>query len=427
MDVRPLHRSEVRRILWGAGVAVVLVIVGTLGAIVQVGGALPLVHYTYVKARFTNIGTLNVNKQVKQNGLQVGVVSGIAYDNGSALVTLRLNGDHAVYANATAAVSNANILGKKYVSFDPGTPSAGPLKGNTLSVRQTTASQSLEDILATFDPATRAALRSSLNELGTGVVGHGGDLNALLANAPALLTQLKSVSTALTSSPADVPGLVASANALLGRFQGREAQFAALMRNARATMDAVGTDHGVPLRQTIAGLPATLRQARSVLDGLNKPLTDANVALTDLRPGTSSLGAATPALRSFLREVRSPLDKVPSVAGLAKPALGDLTTTLADARPLVRPLTVALDGLDQFLAAFAPYAPDAGRFFSQDALLAGTLGGNDAKHYFAAALTSVGLASVAGVPDPLYRSEPYPCPGAAWNHAIVSNCSGGAR
>lgn len=424
---RPLHRDEARRIVWGAGVLIVLLVVGIVGAIVQTGGALPLKQYTYVKASFRDVGTLNANKQVKENGLPIGTVSDIGYQDGRALVTLRLDGRHDVYADASATISNSNALGKKYVAFDPGTPAAGPLQGDTLSAKQTHDGESLEDVLAVFDPQTRKALQSTLGQLGIGLTGHSDDLNGVLAAAPGLLTDLSAVSTAVTSPRADVPGLLGSAHRLLGRFQGRQAQIRSLMRNAARTLDAVDADHGEPLRQTIAGLPTTLTDARAALDALDAPLTDARAAVTHLRPGARSLGSATPALRSFLRTSRSPLDKVPAVAGEAQPALTDLTGTLQTAQPLLSPLLRATTSLDTFLTAFSPYAGDAGRFFSQDALLDGTLHGDPTKHYFAAALTSVGLASLAGVPDPLYRGEPYPCPGTAWNHSTVTNCSGGAR
>lgn len=427
MATRPLHHDEARRIMWGAGVVAVLILVGIVGAVVQAGGALPLKQYTYVKATFSDVGTLNTNKQVKENGLPVGTVSDISYQDGRALVTLRLDGKHQVYADATATIANGNALGKKYVEFDPGTPQAGALPGDTLSVKHTSGGESLEDVLAVFDPKTRAALQSSLDQLGTGLTGHSQDLNGVLAAAPDLLTDLGRVSRAATAPRADVPGLLSSANRLVGRFRGRQTQIRDLLRNAAATVDAVDADHGQPLRQTVAGLPATLTDAKAALDSLDGPLGDAQVALTHLRPGAHALGRATPALRSFLKTSRSPLDKVPGVAGQAVPAVGDLTTTLQSARPLLSPLNRAVDSADTFLAAFSPYAGDVGRFFSQDALLNGTLHGDDSKHYFAAALTSVGLASVAGIPDPLYRSEPYPCPLAAWNHSTVTNCSGGAR
>lgn len=427
MTIRPIHRDDARSILWGFGVVVILCVVGAVGMIVQGGGALPGKSYTYVNAVFDNVGTLNPQKQVKEHGLPVGIVSGISYQGGHALVTIRLDGNHSVYADATASIANGNALGKKFINFEPGTSAAGPLPNNLLTAKQTSAGQSFEDILSVFDPQTRTALRSTLNQLGTGLAGHGGDLHAVLAAAPRLLKDFGAVSEAVTSSSADLPGVLASANTLVSRFNGREAQIAGLMNNADATLKAIDVGGGQPIATTVAELPGTLTDAKAALDALGAPLTDAHVALTTLRPGLVALGEGTPALRSFLRTSPSALNKLTTVDGLALPAVADLTTTIAVARPIVAPLQRTVASLDELLYGLAPYAGDVGHFFTQDALLSGTVAGDPNKHYFAAALTAVGISSLAGVPDPLYRGEAYPCPGTAWNHATVTNCSGGVR
>jgi phospholipid/cholesterol/gamma-HCH transport system substrate-binding protein len=426
VGVRPIHRDDARRFVWGVGVLVALVVVGAVGLIVQTGGALPGRHYTYVKVAFDNVGTLGKGRDVKEDGITIGTVSGLVYQGGKAVATLRLDGDQHVYADATASIGNGSALGKKFVALDPGTASSGPLGAAGVSAANSTSDKDVNDILAALDPKTRTALRSTLGELAEGMTGHSDDLSAALSASPRLLADLKTVATATTQAPADLPGLLASADRLASRFQGRQAQIAELMHNADTTIGSLAVDGGQPLQDTIAEMPSALVAAKGALDSLDQPLTSARAALTDLRPGGRALGQATQPLRAFLRDARVPLDKVPSVADSAEPAVSDLTGTVADARPLLKPVDTAVDDLDEFLYAFAPYAGDAGRFFSQEGLLNGTLG-SDNKHYFAASLTAVGLAAVASLPDPLYHIEAYPCPGAAFNHAIITNCSGGAR
>lgn len=426
MAARPIHRDDARRFVWGVVVIIVLTIVGTLGVIVQTGRPLPGRSYTYVKAAFYGVGVLEKGKDVKQDGITIGTVSDVTHRDGEALVTLRLDGERAVYSDATAAMGNGSALGKQFISFDPGTPAAGDLGDREISAERTKSATQIEDIFAALDPKTRTALRSTLSELAEGMAGHGQDLNDLLAASPTLLADLEKVAEAASSNRAEVPKLIDNADRLVGRFDGREREIEALMDNADTTLAAVDVDHGRPLEQTIEGLPATLTSARQALDSLDKPLGDAHVAVGNLRTGGNALGRSTPDLRAFLRDSRGPLGRVPGVADTATPAVQDLTGTLRDARPLLPRVDGAVRSLDQLLYAFVPYAGDAGRFFSQDALLSGTLGDKD-HHYFAAALTAVGLATVAGAPDPLYRNEPYPCPGTAWNHATVTDCSGGVR
>ncbi|MFI5627014.1 MlaD family protein [Nocardioides sp. NPDC051685] len=380
-----------------------------------------------MKAQFEDVGILKAGKEVKQDGLRVGTVSDVSLVDGVAQVTLRLDGDVDVYKDATAYVGNFSALGKKYVGFDPGTAASGELGNDVIAVSSTKDSNSLEDVLSTFDPKTRKAVRGAVAELATGTAGHSDDLRDVLEASPDLLADLETVMEATGSSEAEVSALLMSGDRLVNRFNGRQRQIDGLVRNLDKTVAAVGVDEGEPLERTVGKLPEALATTRKGLDDVEAPLDDAAVALRQLKPGARALGKGTPDLRGFLRESPPTLDKLPRVSGTASPAIASLTDTVADARPVVRPLASSLEDSAYFLRLFAPYIPDTGRFFSQHDLLSGTLEGDDNKHYFAAQLTGLGLFSVAGVPDPLYRSEPYPCPGTAWNKSTRTNCSGGAK
>lgn len=424
---RPVHRDVARKVVVGVAMILALVVVGWVGGIVQSGGALPGKRYTEVKAQFENVGILKTGKDVKQDGLRVGTVSKIEYVDGVAEVTLRLDGKVDVYRDASAFVGNTSALGKKYLGFDPGTPEAGGLGEQVIALEATRSSTSLEDVLSALDPKTRDSLQKAVGELAVGTTGHSEDLNAVLAASPHLLEDLETVMEAAGSDRMDMAGLLVSADRLVNRFNGRTDEIEGLVENADRTVQALGVDNGKPLEETIARLPAALTTVETALDDLYAPLGDAEVALTELEPGARALGGATPDLRAFLRESPDTLDKVPGVAKAADPALSSLTETLKDARPLLDPLKASVDSLEHLLFRFVPYTNDVARFFSQNDLLSGILDGDPNQHYFAAQLTGVGLFSVAGVPDPAYRSEFYPCPGTSYNHATVTDCSGGAN
>ncbi|NKQ54230.1 MCE family protein [Amycolatopsis sp. K13G38] len=411
---KPVHRDVARRFLVGIAACVLAGVIGLVGAIVQTGGALPGKSYTYVTAAFGNVGTLNSGKDVKENGIRTGTVSQIVYSGGQAIVTLRLDGPRTVYRDARASVGDSSALGKKYIEFDPGTPSAGPLGNAPIPSSQTKDSSSLETVLDALDPQTRSALASSLQQLGTGLAGHGADLNGLVRAAPGMLDDVSQVAAAASSPDANLPGLLNSADNLVGRFSGREQQLTALVGQLDTTLRAVDVDNGAPLRDSLQKLPQTLVDLRGGLASLNAPLSDVRAALTTIEPGAQSLGQATPDLRGLLREGVTPLRKVPGVSKQALPAVDDLTHTLSDARPLVPQLAQTLHSADLLLFGLAPYAPDAGRFFSEHDLLSGQLSPD--QHYFAAMLAAPSLYSVAGLPDPLVKQEPYPAPGGgAWH------------
>lgn len=414
---RPVHRDEARKFAFGVGTIGLLAVIATVGAIAQTGGALPARSYTYVTADFEDVGILKPGKDVKENGIRIGTVADIEYHDGVARVTLRLDGHHDVYRDAELHMANSSALGKKYVSLDPGTSNAGDLGDDVVPLSQTTDASSLEDLFQVMDPKTRRATRAALGELATGLIGHGDDLNALAQASPDLLADLSTVAEALTAQDADLDALLLAADQLAGRFDDNQQDLAELIETADDSLTALVVDEGRPLRQSVAALPDTLRTAESALDTLNGPLGDAREALSDLQPGGQALGRSAGDLRAFLRDSVGSLERVPGVSEAAEPALSDLVDPLVDARPLVPKLVAALDATDQLLFGLAPYAADAGTFFSHHDLLSGRIA--PGKHYFATMLTAVGLYSVDGAPDPLSTSEPYPDPGTSENDSTV--------
>lgn len=410
--VKRVARNDARTLIIGCIALVVIAVIAYFGVTVQAGGQLPFKSYTYVKAAFGDVGTLKPGLDVTQNGVRIGEVRQIAFTNGRAVVTLRLDGNRAVYSNARASILSQSALGRKEVGLDPGSATAQPLGSETIPESQTTSSTSLDDVFAAFDPKTRASLQAGLSQLGGGLGGHGQDLNALLQHSAGLVGDLGTITTAAASSNANLPGMLQSANRLAGSLSARSAQLGQLLRQVNSTLNAVTVGAGRPLEQTIQELPSTLTSARTGLDSLDRPLSDLQAAMTSLRPGASALGAAVPATRDFLVRSVSALHKVQGVATLALPAVDSLTKTFVNAQPVAPRVAGSLADASVLLAGLSPYSYDIGRFFSEEDLLSGEL--SPSQHYFSAQLAFPGLRNLS-LPDPTNDMVPYPKPGGgAW-------------
>lgn len=414
---QPVHRQQARHFLVGIATMIVLGLVAFIGIRANSAGEIPSQTYTFVKAQFHDVSTLKTRLDVRRNSVQIGQVTGIEYRDGLALVTLRLDGRQPVYQDATAKLFTESALGRQFVELDPGTAAAGPLGDGVIPTARTGDAITLDRLFDILDKPTRDGLASTVRELGRGLAGHGRDLNDAIRAAPDLLADLGVVSHAAASPQADLPGLLRSAHQLTGRFHARHQQIRDLLAEADSTLRAVTVDGAQPLNATLKGLPGTLRDARQTLEAVRPPLADVQSAVATLQPGGRALGESAADLRGVLREAVAPLDKVPDVADQAEPAVADLTHTVADARPLAPRLTTALDDADTLLSRLGPYAPDAGRFFDQLAAPDGLLSGNFGYglHYFRATVAAPGPLSVASLPDPTRRVEPYPKPGeTAW-------------
>lgn len=408
---RKVHRDHAKHAVIGiVGLAVVAVAI-VIGIRPLLGGELTGLPYTYVTATFADVGTLKPKLQVRENSVVVGKVADVRYENHHAVVTLRLDGHEPIYRNASAKILDESALAQKFVNLDPGTPDAGPMGTGVIDeTRSENNASNLDELLNVFDPETRANLQTAVQALGTGLAGHGQDINGAVRAAPGMLGDLGQVSTALTAPDARVPALLASADRLTGQFGGHDQQLSDLVRDADTTLRAVQIDGGRPLSNTLQDLPPTLRDARTALQALNKPLADVQSAFSTLQPGAAALGQATTDIRGVLREAVPPLDEVPDVADMAKPAVEDLTDAMTNLQPVAPQLRETLGHTKTLLAGLSPYSYDIGRFFGQQDLLSGEFAPD--KHYLSAELPFPGLYN-ASLPDPLANKDPYPAP----NHA----------
>jgi phospholipid/cholesterol/gamma-HCH transport system substrate-binding protein len=410
---KPIHRDDVRRLGIGAVTVAVGAVVAWIGITVQGGGPIPLKSYTTVSAAFEDVGTLKPQQKVTENGVRIGMITGIDYVDGAALVTMRLEGDHEVYQDATAQIGNESALGKKYVDLDPGTPAAGDLGDDVLPADQTTDAADLDTVLQTFDPQARNGLSDTLRAVGGGFIGHGPDLKALAGRSPELLTDADVAVGTLAAPTTNLDDLLIQADTLAGEFQGSEEELAALLDQAATTLEAVNVDETAPLHATLERLPQTLRTAREGLAAVNEPLRTTARAAVRLRPGVDRLVEATPDLRGFLTESPPVARTVQTFTDQAEPALKALVPTVEDLRPLVVDrVTRALSVADPFLTEMAPWWADARRLGAQHNMLSGHF--SPTKHYFSAMLALPGLYN-ASIYDPLAAVDPYSGPGNAIN------------
>jgi phospholipid/cholesterol/gamma-HCH transport system substrate-binding protein len=408
-----------------AGVGLVVFFIGAVYIALTASTGLPGQSHRIVKAEFPSVGGLRVGDDVRKASVRVGQVTGIALGSDDAVVTLQLGKNEPVYRDATVSVESRSALGQNFVALDAGSPKSGSLpKNGKIPVANATGPASLDEVLSTFDPKTRAALASSLRQVGGGLAGHGDDLHSLVLNSPDLLRDLGTVSRSLSSQDADLAGLLSSTRTLAGRFDGRQQQLADLTRNLDKTFGALAVDGGKPISQTLKSAPGTLQHTRAAMDALQQPLTDLHQSMKALSGGARALGAATPDLRGALSEAVAPLGKVPGVSRQALPAVDSLTKLLRDARPLAPKVATLLDSTHQPSAALGPYASEISRFFTY--WVSANRFFDKSGHYLRIDLVirPESITGVVPIRDPLVHRDPYPAPGQASNDRATTLLGG---
>lgn len=104
-----------------------------------------------VTIEFSNVLNLPGQAKVMMDGVQVGLVRGVAVAKGRVDVNARINNGVVIPSNVRAILQQATVLGDIYVALerDTDSPIAGRLRpGGTIPVERTTSPPPLEDTLA---------------------------------------------------------------------------------------------------------------------------------------------------------------------------------------------------------------------------------------------------------------------------------------
>ncbi|MFI5783688.1 MCE family protein [Nocardia sp. NPDC051570] len=126
-----------------------------------------------IKAEFAQTAGIRVGDKVDVAGVPVGTVSGAKLEGDHVLITLQINNDVKLGADARASIKMATLLGARYVDLDPGDGSG--LKGQRIPKSNTAVPYNLADVVQIGTPKFEALdtrkLTESLKVLGDQIDG----------------------------------------------------------------------------------------------------------------------------------------------------------------------------------------------------------------------------------------------------------------
>jgi phospholipid/cholesterol/gamma-HCH transport system substrate-binding protein len=155
-------------------------------------------HPYQLKVQFADVLDLVPQAAVKVNDVPVGRVSdiGFAADGWTAEVTVSLNGDVKLPANAGALLVQSSLLGEKYVSLSsPATPAPETLAaGSVIPVERTNRNPEVEEVFGALSMLLNGGgveqVRTISREVNDALAGKEGDIRALLTNVDTLVGDL---------------------------------------------------------------------------------------------------------------------------------------------------------------------------------------------------------------------------------------------
>jgi ABC-type transporter Mla subunit MlaD len=351
-DTRP--GATERRFRWrpsNAAIAVIFILVFTVGPYLAFTGHVPFTGYGYtLKATFSNAANISKNSPVRIAGVDVGKVIETERDGNATTVTFTVEGKgRPVHDDAFAEIRPRIFLeGNFFIDLDPGSPSA-PEKdsGATIPVSHTSTGVQLDEILTALQSPVRADLSRLLESYGEalthepsaaedatqlpevkGKTGAEGLNGAFRYGGPAGRYSAQVTKAFLGTSPRDLSRLVAGAGRTFGALARREADLQGLIVNFDVFTGALAAQ-STNLSATIHRLAPALETTRRSLVSLNRTLPPLRAYAIELRPAIAELPGWIAAGKPWLAQAR-PLLSGREAGGVAR-LLAEATPGLAGA------------------------------------------------------------------------------------------------
>jgi virulence factor Mce-like protein len=327
------------------------------------GGPVPLKPEGYrVEVPFNEATTLAEESDVRISGVSVGKVKDIQLsDSGDtrdlAVATLEIDDNYAPIPTDThATLRQKTLLGETYVELSPGDPDGGTVKeGGSLPPAQVSESVQLDEIFRTFNPRTRAAFQTWMQQAALALNGRGEDLSAAIGNLEPFAEDANRLVRVLDTDDHAVSQFINNTGVVFNALSERQGQLQGLIANS-GTVFATTAQRDQDLKDAFIALPTFLDESKSTLTRLKEFSDDTNPLITQLRPSARELSGTlkqvarvSPDLKGFMVGLR----KLSKRSTTALPAVQNL---------LDNDLPPVLTEIDPFTAQLTPIVAGAHRY-----------------------------------------------------------------
>jgi ABC-type transporter Mla subunit MlaD len=334
-----------------ATIAVIFILVFTIGPYLAFTGHVPFTSYGYeLNATFSNGVNISTNSPVRIAGVDVGRVIGVQREGDATRVTFTVEGKgRPIHDDAFASIRPRIFLeGNFFVDLAPGSPSAPELdSGDTIGVTHTSTWVQIDEVLSALQAPVRADLSRLLQGYGTaltheptaaedktqapevrgksgaealnGAFRYGGDAGRYSAQVTNAL---------LGTDPHDLSRIVAGAGRAFGALSRNEEDLKGLIVNFNAFTGALA-NQSANLTASVQRLAPFLDKFHGSLVALNRTLPPLRAWAIEMTPAVEELPGWIAAGEPWLAQAR-PLLSGREAGGAAK-LLAEATPGLAGA------------------------------------------------------------------------------------------------
>jgi ABC-type transporter Mla subunit MlaD len=305
-------------------------------------------------------GVVPNRAEVRFYGITAGKVTNAQLVDGHAILTADVATKFGkVYKNSVAELRPNTALEDMYLDItDRGTPSAGVAdSGYVIPESQTASPVNLSSVLNIFQPDVRTQLYNLLDQFGNGLADRGYALKRAFALIGPFVKVAGNLANQLAVHATLTKELVHNASILSSILASRSTQLHQFVTEGTRTLQALSTEGGTPLRQTLAEVPAALTNvARSFL-AVHHLYPNAQRLVDSLQPvagelstGLTSLKQLSVAARPALAKLQAPVRQLVPTATALQPVASDLSTSLHRIQPQVPDFNTAANASAKCIA-----------------------------------------------------------------------------
>jgi virulence factor Mce-like protein len=327
---------------------------------VTFGGPTPFRAKPYeIKVPFNEATQLAEQSDVRISGVNVGKVQSIelAPNGKQALATVDVDDKYAPLPTSTRAILRTKtLLGETYIELTPGDANGPQLTdGGSVPEANVAESVQLDEIFRTFDPETRAAFQSWMQEAAVAINGQGQGLSYALGELEPTFTDFDKLFRVLDTQREAVGQLFRNGATTFESLRGREGELAGLIQSSNAVFQTTGRrDHEI--EAIFRAFPTFQDESRLTLNRLKAFAVNADPLMRQLVPAAEQLSPTLIAFAKLAPEAKgffAGLSEVIAQAPTGFPALrrlfrDDFPPLLRAVDPFLRNLNPLVTGLNLY-------------------------------------------------------------------------------
>lgn len=335
---------------------------------VTFGGPTPFRAKSYeLKVPFNEATQLAQQSDVRISGVNVGKVQSIdlAPNGKQALATVSIDDRYAPLPSSTRAMLRTKtLLGETYIELTPGDGEGRELPdGGTLPNANVAESVQLDEIFRTFDPETRAAFQSWMQEAAVAINGQGQSFSAAFGEFQPTFTELDHLFRVLDSQRLAVHQLFRSGAVTFRSLRGQNGQLAGLIQSSNEVFGTTA-QRDRDIEALFRAFPTFLDESRLTFDRLkgfsqtSDPVVRQLVpAAEQLSPTLVSIAKLAPESKALFQGLRPVIKRAPSGFGAFRRIFRD------EFPPLLRATEPFLRNLNPILTGLGLYKSEVTSFF----------------------------------------------------------------